>query len=543
MIFGRTPLDDAVGATLVHSVRRPGLAMKKGRVLSADDVAALRDAGIDAVVAVRLEDGDVPEDTAATRIAEAACGDNVTRQAAFTGRCNLYADTGGVAVIDRVRVDALNLIDEAVTIATVEPFDIVEAGQMLATVKIIPFAAPAAAVEAAEKIAGDGVPLVRIAELKPHSAGIVLTQLPGTKDSVLDKTVQVLEARLSALGSRLKRQDRCAHDAAAVAATIKAQLDDGCDPVLIFGASAITDRRDEVPAGIVLAGGTVDHFGMPVDPGNLLLMGHHGTVPMVGLPGCARSPKLNGFDWVLTRLLADLPVTRQDIMRMGAGGLLKEIATRPQPRAGDAEVVTVAPRAPKVGALVLAAGQSRRMGAANKLLAEFEGEAMVARVVDTVLASQAGPVVVVTGHQPDAVQAALTAKDVGFAHNPDFAEGLSTSLAAGLGALPQDLDAVMVVLGDMPRIRPAHIDRLIAGFNPVEGRAICVPTFKGKRGNPVLWGRQFFAEMAQVAGDVGAKHLIGEHADQVAEVAMDDDAIFVDIDTPQALAKLRDGAA
>lgn len=543
MIFGRTPLDDATGATLVHSIRLPGLAMKKGRVLSADDVAALRVAGIDAVVAARLEDGDVPEDAAATRIAEAARGDNVTRQAAFTGRCNLYADAGGVAVIDRARVDELNLIDEAVTIATVEPFEIVEAGQMLATIKIIPFAAPAAAVEAAEKIAGDGMPLVRIAELKPHAAGIVLTRLPGTKDSVLDKTVKVLEARLSALGSSLKRQDRCDHDADAVAAAIKAQLDDGCDPVLIFGASAITDRRDEVPAGIVLAGGAVDHFGMPVDPGNLLLMGHHGEVPVVGLPGCARSPKLNGFDWVLTRLLADLPVSRQDIMRMGAGGLLKEISTRPQPRAGDAEVVVAAPRAPKVGALVLAAGQSRRMGAANKLLAEVEGEAMVARVVDTVLASQAGPVVVVTGHQPDTVQAALAGKDVGFAHNPDFAGGLSTSLAAGLGALPDDLDAVVVVLGDMPRIRPSHIDRLIAGFNPVEGRAICVPTFKGKRGNPVLWGRQFFAEMAQVAGDVGAKHLIGEHADQVAEVAMDDDAIFVDIDTPQALAKLRDGAA
>ena len=543
MIFGRTPLDDAVGATLVHSVRLPGLAMKKGRVLSADDVAALREAGIGAVVAVRLEDGDVPEDTAATRIAEAACGDNVTRQAAFTGRCNLYADIAGVAVIDRTRVDALNLLDEAVTIATVEPFDIVEAGQMLATVKIIPFAAPAPAVEAAETVARDGAPLVRIAELKPHAVGIVLTQLPGTKDGVLDKTVKVLEARLSTLGSRLKRQDRCAHDAEAVAAAIEAQLDDGCDPVLIFGASAITDRRDEVPAGIVLAGGAVDHFGMPVDPGNLLLMGHHGAVPVVGLPGCARSPKLNGFDWVLMRLLADLPVTRQDIMRMGAGGLLKEIATRPQPRAGDPEVVAVAPRAPKVGALVLAAGQSRRMGAANKLLADIEGEAMVARVVDTVLASQAGPVVVVTGHQPDAVQAALANRDVGFAHNPDFAGGLSTSLGAGLGALPQDLDAVIVVLGDMPRIRPAHIDRLIAGFNPVEGRAICVPTFKGKRGNPVLWGRQFFTEMAQVAGDVGAKHLIGEHADQVAEVAMDDDAIFVDIDTPQALAKLRDGAA
>ena len=123
--------------------------------------------------------------------------------------------------------------------------------------------------------------------------------------------------------------------------------------------------------------------------------------------------------------------------------------------------------------------------------------------------------------------------------NPDFADGLSTSLKRGIAALPADLDGALVCLGDMPLITGRHIDRLIAAFNPLEGRAIIVPTRRGKRGNPVLWAKDFFPEMTQIAGDVGARHLIGEHAELVAEVEMDDDAILVDVDTPEALAALQ----
>jgi molybdenum cofactor cytidylyltransferase len=357
---------------------------------------------------------------------------------------------------------------------------------------------------------------------------------------VLDKTAELLRQRLAALGSTIAAEARAAHEAQAVAAAVGAQLAAGCSPILIFGASATTDRRDEVPAGIVAAGGRIVHFGMPVDPGNLLLLAYAGQVPVVGLPGCARSPKLNGFDWVLQRLLADLPVDRQDIMRMGAGGLLMEIASRPQPRAGDGGEIA---RAPRIGAIVLAAGQSRRMGKLNKLVAEVDGQAMVARVVDAALASGARPVVVVTGHQPELVTAALADRAVSIAHNPDYAEGLSASLRAGLLALPADIDGAVVLLGDMPRVSPRHVDRLIAAFNPLEGRAICVPTFRGKRGNPVLFARRFFAAMGRLKGDVGARHLIGENAELVAEVAMEDDAIFVDIDTPQALTRIRAGGS
>ena len=541
MDFRRFALEEAEGAILAHGVKVNGRSFKKGRVLGAGDVAALRAAGHEAVIAARLEAGDVPEDEAAETIAEAARGDGARCAAPFTGRCNLYAETPGVALIDAGRLDEINLIDESLTIATIAPYELVEPGRMLATVKIIPFSAPRDVVAAGAAIAGRGEPLVRVAALGKKPVGLVLTRLPDTRESILDKSLETTRSRLARLGSRLAGEVRCDHTEEAVAAAVTGLLARGCDPILVFGASANVDRRDVVPAGIVRAGGVVDHFGMPVDPGNLLLLARHGDVPVVGLPGCARSPKENGFDWVLWRLLADVPVRREDVMRMGAGGLLKEIATRPQPRAG-AEAAGArpafgdgAPRMPRIAAVVLAAGQSRRTGGINKLLAEIDGAPMAARVLSAVTASAAGPVVVVTGHEADRVEAVLRRDGPTFVRNPAYAEGLSTSLEAGLRAIPGDVDGVVVCLGDMPRVKAPHIDRLIAAFNPLEGRAICVPTFTGKRGNPVLWGAQFLDEMRAVAGDVGARHLIGAHGELVAEVPIDDDGVLVDVDTPEAL--------
>ena len=143
-----------------------------------------------------------------------------------------------------------------------------------------------------------------------------------------------------------------------------------------------------------------------------------------------------------------------------------------------------------------------------------------------------------TGHQEAEIRAALAGMDLAFVHNPDYAEGLSTSLAAGLAALPPGIDGAVVCLGDMPRVTAALIDRLIDAFDPPAGRAICLPTHLGKRGNPVLWAARFFAEIQAVEGDVGARHLIGEHAVLVHEVECDDDGVLIDVDTPDALTAL-----
>ena len=540
MKFGAIPVAEAAGAILAHSLRVGSTTFKKGRLLSVEDATALAGAGYATVTVARIEANDLDENGAAGCIARAAAGPNTAAGTPSTGRCNIFAEVRGLAVIDSARIDRINLIDEAVTVATVPSFAQVERGDLVATVKIITFAVPDAIVERGRSIAaGDGEgAIVRVAAYRPADVGLVQTRLPGTKESVLDKTVEVTRGRLAALGATLARQLRCDHGEEPVAAALGELRDAGCDVALVLGASAIVDRRDVVPSAILRAGGTIEHFGMPVDPGNLMLLATLGPMRVLGLPGSARSIRLHGFDWVLQRIVAGIEVTGGDLMRMGVGGLLKEIPGRPQPR------VAAAPRSPavesrprrRIGALILGAGQSRRMGAVNKLLADIDGLPMVARVADAVRASQASTVVVVTGHDPERVRAALSGRDVRFVHNPAYAEGLSTSLAAGLAAFGADVDGVLVCLGDMPDVTAAHIDRLIAAFDPAAGRAICVPTFKGKRGNPVLWDRRFFQEMASVSGDVGARHLIGDHESAVHEVAMPDSGVLRDLDTPEALA-------
>ncbi|HZT48179.1 MAG TPA: nucleotidyltransferase family protein [Hyphomicrobiaceae bacterium] len=193
---------------------------------------------------------------------------------------------------------------------------------------------------------------------------------------------------------------------------------------------------------------------------------------------------------------------------------------------------------PTVAAIILAAGRSTRMGA-NKLLADVGGAPMVRVVAQAVLASAARPVLVVTGHQADEVRAALAGLEVKCVANPDFAQGLATSLKAGLRAVPSDADGVLVVLGDMPRVTSEHLDRLSAAFAASGGSAVVVPTHEGRRGNPVLWPRALFAGMLALDGDAGARRLLATHAARVREVDLATDAIFFDVDTPEALADLR----
>lgn len=546
MRFGDTPIEDALGSILVHSTRAGTKRLKKGRILTEPDIDALRAAGIATVIAATLDPGDVHEDDAARRVAEAAAGPGQSVSAPFTGRVNLIADAAGVARVDIAAVDAMNLLDEAVTIATVPPFAVVQPGQMVATIKVIPFAAPEDIVAQCEEIARKAAPMISVAQFRPKRAVFIQTQLKDTKESILDKTTSVMTARLDKVGAAMAAEARVAHEAEALAQSI-AELAGRESPDLIFiaGASAITDRRDVIPAAIELAGGTVDHFGMPVDPGNLLLFGTLAGKPVVGMPGCARSPKLNGFDWVLERLAADIPVTRVDIMKMGAGGLLKEIETRPQPRSGPKDNGSGSdhsgvPRAPRIAAILLAAGRSTRMGAQNKLLAEVDGKPMVRHVAEHLKASKVTRITAVLGHEAARVRDALQDFGLDFVENPDFADGLSTSVKAGVAALPANCDGFIVCLGDMPTVRREDIDRLIAAFNPVEGRAICIPVHHGKRGNPVLFARRFADEMAGLEGDSGARRLIGAHEDEVCEVDTEG-GVLLDIDTPDALDRLTAG--
>jgi len=532
MKFGPASPADAIGGVTVHTLRQGSLVLKKGTTIGQAEVTALTRAGVKEIVVVRLEEGDVSEDVAAAAVAQAVAGDGINVERAFTGRANLFAARAGVLVVDRAAVDRINAVDEAITFATLPAFKPVVEGEMVATVKLIPFGVEARLRDAAVAAGRDGA--LRIAPYRIKRVGVISTLLPGLAPKVVDKTLKVTAERLAPAGATIIAERRVQHDETALKAAIRELLDLGAELVIVFGASAIADRRDVIPAAISGIGGAVEHFGMPVDPGNLLLIGNAGGVPVLGAPGCARSPVENGFDWVLMRLLAGLKVSRAELTGMGVGGLLMEIVTRPQPRES---------RAPDtnrhVAAIILAAGRSTRMGGPNKLLAELSGKPLVRIVAEQAIASKAKDVIVVTGHQAQLVEQALAGLKLKFVRNLDFVQGLATSVKAGIAAVSEQADGAVICLGDMPMISSQLVDHLIDAFAPDRGNLIAVPVSGGRRGNPVLWSRRFFNELMTLDGDIGARHLIAKHGEVVAEVPVDGESAFLDIDTPQALEAAR----
>jgi len=535
MIFGELPIDDCAGTILVHTQRFNGEAFKKGRRLGAEDIARLKAAGQTRLTVARLEPDDVAEDRAAAELAASLVADHLRLDPSFTGRANLYAKSDGVFVPDVTRVGLINRVSEDITLATLTPYAPVTTGQMVATVKVIPFAVKRVDLDRCLATAREAGTLA-LSPYRPRRVALIQTQLPGMKPSLFDKAVAVMNERLAAFGNPPVEDSRVPHDNAALTAALNTTSAKTADLVLVMGASAIADRHDVIPAAIMAAGGRITRFGMPVDPGNLLVLGERDGKAIIGLPGCARSPKINGFDWVLQRMLADIPVTNADIAAMGVGGLLGEIPSRPQPRDKPPEEKPV-PGRPTVAAIILAAGRSSRMGR-NKLLLDLEGKPILCHAVDQALGAGLSEIVVVSGHQASKVRAALGERPVKVIEAREHRLGMSASLKAGIRALGPKVDAVLVMLGDMPQVSAPLIQHLIAAYNPLEGRSIVVPTLDGKRGNPVLFDRRYFQEMLELEGDVGARHLIGTHDDHVAELSVDDAAVFTDVDTPEAYDRL-----
>ena len=526
MIFGAFALADALGAVLAHSHRLPGRVLKKGSVLDASTLDALRAAGVTQVIAARFDPDDVAENDAAETLAACFDAPGLARGRAGTGRVNLHATQAGLLVVDTARIDAINAVHESLTVATL-PDSVVAAKDMVATIKVIPFAVPGAVLRQAQA-AAIAANTLKILPFQPLRVGLVLSELPGLKQSVIDGTIEATRTRIEGLGGILLPPIRCAHTDSAIADSLRTLLADGAELLLVAGASATVDRRDVGPAAVVAAGGEITHFGMPVDPGNLICLGRVGGVHALVLPGCARSPKANGIDLVLRRIFAGLPVGPEQITRMGVGGLLKDTEARPLPRARAA---------PKPAGKMVAAGTSTRMAPHHKLLVDVGGKPMIARVVDNVLSSQARPVIVVTGHRDAEIQAALAGRPVQFVFAPDHAAGLSASLKAGITALPAGCAAALVCLGDMPLVTGRLLDQLIAAHDADEGRRIVVPMHDGQRGNPVLWDRSHFAALQALTGDAGAKTVLRANLDDVVEVAAEI-GVLRDFDTPESLATL-----
>lgn len=330
MRFGPVPLSEAEGAILAHSLGLDGGRMRKGRVLTAADLGALAEAGVTEVTVARLGPDDVPEDEAARALAGALVPDpaaaGLTLTKPFTGRVNLNAVGPGVVEIDTGAIGRLNGIDPAITFATLSPYTRVAKGTLVGTVKIIAYGVPRAALEASCAAAQGAV---QVRPVQRRSAGLILTRVPGQDEKLARKGEEAISQRLSALGMELADTALVAHETAAIAGAL-GRL--GGEIALILTGSATSDINDTAPEAVRRAGGRIERFGMPVDPGNLLFLGEAGGRPVIGLPGCARSPALNGADWVLERVACGIEVSAGDIAAMGVGGLLKEIPIRPQPR-------------------------------------------------------------------------------------------------------------------------------------------------------------------------------------------------------------------
>ncbi len=329
MKFGPVFAGDAAGAILAHSMTGANGRIAKGTVLEPAHIADLRAAGHDTLVVAQLEPGDVEENAAATRLARAIANDPETQglriAQAGAGRVNLYATGPGVVRLNEGAIHAVNAVDPMITIATVPPFHRVDAGTMIATIKIISYAVPDAALADACAIGHGSLDVAA-----PTFATATLIETLVGHDSSSDKGRAALTGRLDRLGVTLSPRVMVDHVAEPLAEALTQAVG---EVIFVLTASATSDPHDVGPEALRMAGGTVTAYGMPVDPGNLLFLGWLGARPVIGLPGCARSPALNGADWVMERIICGQRLTQASISAMGVGGLLKEIPTRPRPRA------------------------------------------------------------------------------------------------------------------------------------------------------------------------------------------------------------------
>ena len=535
MKFGSFSIEAAEGVVLAHAVKLAGGSLSKGHRIGAGDIERLRGEAIGQVIAALMEEGDVGEDEAARRLAQAIAPDHLRLSEASTGRVNVYSTVDGLFVASRSAVDRLNSIDPAITLACLNDHVPVRNGDMVATFKIIPLAVSGAKLDLACEVLRS----TSAFEVKPfagRSVSLIATELPSLKPSVMDKTARVLSRRLVASGSHLVRETRVAHHVEPVAQALLDALrlpDSAPKLVILFGASAVIDAEDVIPEAIRRAGGEVVQVGMPVDPGNLLVLGRIGDIPVIGAPGCARSPKENGFDWVLDRILAGEQPSAVDISGMGVGGLLMEIQARPSLREAEARTSP----AGKLVTVILAAGQARRMGEGgpHKLLAEFGGVPLIRRSVMTAIDSRSASVIVVTGHRKSEIESALSGLDVTIAHNPDYASGMASSLATGFSVEhARDADGILVMLADMPGVSSDDLDKLMAAFRQSDGQSIIRAVSRGKRGNPVILPKSLFDAVLRLEGDVGARHIIETSGVPVVDIDIGD-AAHLDVDTPEAV--------
>ncbi len=519
MKFEERKIEDCVGWCLAHSVESNSRKFAKASLVTDAIVNHLKSRGFTTLQVFQLEQGDLDEDQAAEKAANLIKGKGLTIQSAGRGRANVIAAQDGLFLPGNA-IDQLNALDDAFSAACKRPYTKVTKGDLLATIKIVPYGVPSSTFDAFEPNQK-----VNVAAFSPFTA----TLLVGGSD-IQPKTENILASRLSAVGGKLASTLRLRH-------TVKDYADaidiSSSKLILLLGVSAISDTRDTLPEAVRMTGGTVIKVGLPTDPGNLLMVARKGSQTIIGLPGCARSPALNGFDWVLERFAANLPLDAETLSMLGTGGLLREPADRSFPRRKKAKEAD--PSSLKVSAILLAAGHSSRSGEAHKLLSLVDDKSVIEHSAAIIAKAGISEIAAVTGDAREDVEKLLANSCATLVYNANHSMGMGTSIAEGVKSLGKECEFALISLGDMPFVQASTIEALIKASKDAFSSAILMPTFNGKRGHPVLWGQRHFSALSNLSGDVGGREIMRKHEDRVIEVPVSDPGILIDLDTPEML--------
>lgn len=521
MKFEERKIADAEGWSLAHSLITGQQKWPKATLLTPEICVKITEQGINKVQVFKLENDDITEDAAAHLAANTVAGSGVNVVIEGRGRANLIANHDGIFIPGNA-IDVINQLDDAFSAASLPAYHVVSKGQLIATIKLIPY----------------GIERRKIAALdvKNHKASVVAfsalhTTLISTGPKITDKSLDALKARIERLGGTVSALMNTSHDIETVADLLKRCQNTETDIIMLLGASAISDKRDVIPAALTQVGGSITKLGLPTDPGNLLMLGTLGDKHVIGLPGCARSPALNGFDWVLERLFAGVGFDHHSLTMMGTGGLLKEMSGRRVPRIEKKPPTNKS----NIGALILAAGTASRAQGTSKLLSMFGSQTVIEATLAGILQQSLSEVVIVTGHNAEKLQPCLNGKNITVAHNEHYQNGMGSSLSIGARTMSEKNDYIMICLADMPFVRTETYKALLMAAHKADPGAILVPTFNSKRGHPVVWHQRYFAELAHLSGDTGGKYIMQRSSAAIIEVPVDDPAILIDLDTPEML--------
>ena len=529
-ILGLDP-QESLGSVIAQTYNLPGKTISKGTFVTSEIVDYFKEFDVQTILCAVPANGDIHEDEAAEAISNAIDKNQIYVEKASTGRVNFKSQSLCLVRYERALIREVNLVDESIAFSIVEHNQLLAKNDLIATLKIIPFFTQKKYVDQVISILAKNE-LFNTHSLNRKKVSLIQTSFEWQKKSMFKATSNVTRNRLEALDCSLNEEKLICDDYKALCSEIRSSTGSGIDILLISGASAITDRSDYIPKAILSEGGEIIQYGLAVDPGNLLLIGKVGNTTVIGMPGCARSPKLNGFDWVLQLLMADIPISREELAEMGAGGLLMEIASRPLPRA---LAKSVSKREKKVMGVILAAGNSTRMGKDNKLLRNIGDAPLIRNTAIEMLKSDLDSCSIVLGYQSDKVADVIKDLNVNLILNPLWKEGQASSLRAAINTLDSTYSDLLIMLGDLPGIKSIHINSIIEEHLLTDNRKskITIPSFKGQKGNPVIWGRSFFDDLSNLEGDVGGRTLFSEHPAAINILEMENPWVVKDTDTPE----------